>query len=141
MAASKALVPFEAWLSRHRAEVARRPRLRRLAFGVWGSVHPAGMPPEACLGFLEGSGMATDTRTARRALIAERCREELELLERPALLVWGARDRLVPLEVGFEYARRLRAPLRTVPAAGHLVIGEYPDECVVLLEEFLRDSM
>lgn len=137
MAASKALVPFEAWLSRNRDEVARRPRLRRLAFGVWGSVHPAGMPPDACLGFLEGSGAATDTRTARRALIAEQSREELEALELPTLLVWGARDRLVPLDVGCEYARRLRAPLRTLPAAGHLVIGEYPEECARLLEEFL----
>ena len=52
-------------------------------------------------------------------------------------MVWGARDRLVPLEVGFEYARRLRAPLRVLPAAGHLLIGEYPHECAQLVETFL----
>jgi len=56
------------------------------------------------------------------------------------LVVWGARDRLVPLEVGFEYARRLQAPLRVLPAAGHLVIGEYPVECARLVETFLAAS-
>jgi pimeloyl-ACP methyl ester carboxylesterase len=44
----------------------------------------------------------------------------------------------VPLEDGFEYARRLRAPIRVVPAAGHLVIGEAPETCAQILEDFLR---
>ena len=58
----------------------------------------------------------------------------------PALVLWGARDRLIPLEDGIEYARRLRAPLRVVPAAGHLVVGEYPQECAALLLGFLETS-
>jgi pimeloyl-ACP methyl ester carboxylesterase len=98
------------------------------------------MSPGAVVGFLEGSGLATDTLTARRAMIAERSRGELANLPCPTLLVWGARDRLVPLDVGFEYARLLDAPLRVVPAAGHLVIGEYPEECTRLLEEFLESA-
>lgn len=140
MTAARALRPAEAWLARRRDVVAVRPRLKRLAFGVWGSVHPATMPAGAVLGLLEGSGLATDTLTARRALIAERCADELDRLACPTLLVWGARDRLVPLEVGFEYARRLAAPLRTLPAAGHLVIGEYPGECARLIDEFLASA-
>jgi pimeloyl-ACP methyl ester carboxylesterase len=47
---------------------------------------------------------------------------------------------LIPLEDGFEYARRLPAPLRVVPAAGHLVVGEYPEECAALLFDFLETS-
>jgi pyruvate dehydrogenase E2 component (dihydrolipoamide acetyltransferase) len=140
MAAARALRPAEAWLARNRDEVALRPRLKRLAFGVWGAVHPAGMLPDAVVGLLEGSGLATDTLTARRALIAERCADDLATLRCPALLVWGARDRLVPLDVGFEYAQRLGAPLRVLPAAGHLLIGEYPHECARLLEEFLEGA-
>ena len=55
----------------------------------------------------------------------------------PAILVWGARDRLVPLKDGFEYARRLRAPIRVLPASGHLVVGELPEACAAALEGFL----
>jgi pimeloyl-ACP methyl ester carboxylesterase len=55
-------------------------------------------------------------------------------------VVWGARDRLIPLEDGIEYARRLPAPLRVVPAAGHLIVGEYPEECAELLLGFLETS-
>jgi pimeloyl-ACP methyl ester carboxylesterase len=140
MSAARALRPVEAWFARNSDEVARHPRLRRAAFGVWGAVHPAGMSPGAVAGLLEGSGLATDTLTARRAMIAEQSRDELADLSCRVLLVWGARDRLVPLDVGFEYARLLAAPLRVLPAAGHLVIGEYPEECTRLLEEFLEPA-
>ena len=34
-----------------------------------------------------------------------------------------------PLEDGFEYARRLRAPLRVIADCGHLLICERPDVC------------
>jgi pimeloyl-ACP methyl ester carboxylesterase len=137
MRLARALRPAERYLARNAAEVARRPRLRRVAFGGWGAFRPEALTPIAVLGFLESAGQKLDTRTARQALIAERCREELDEVECPTLVVWGARDRLVPLEVGFEYARRLRAPLRVLPAAGHLVIGEFPHECARLVEEFL----
>jgi pimeloyl-ACP methyl ester carboxylesterase len=53
------------------------------------------------------------------------------------LLLWGSRDRLVPLVDGFEYARRLRAPIRTLPAAGHLLVGEQPRACAEILVDFL----
>ena len=137
MAILRALRPAERYLARNRLEVARRPRLKHVAFGGWGAVRPDALSPAATLGFLQGTGDKVDTRTAREALFGERCREELHGIRCPVLLVWGARDRLVPLEVGFEYARRLRAPLRTLPAAGHLLIGEYPTECAGLVEDFL----
>lgn len=138
MTASRTLRPAERYLARNRGEVARRPRLRRLAFGVWGAAHPEALPPRAVAGFLEGAELKRDTQTARMALVREDYREELHGLSCPSLVVWGARDRLVPLEVGFEYARRLRAPLRVLPAAGHLLIGEYAEECASLAEAFLE---
>ena len=55
----------------------------------------------------------------------------------PTLLVWGARDNLVPLEDGFQYARRLRSPLRILPACGHLVVGEQPRELAHVVQQFL----
>src|SRR5205085_10367092 len=52
-------------------------------------------------------------------------------------IFWGAADRLVPVEDGVEYAPRLRAPLRTIPDCGHLLIGERPDACVEAIRDFL----
>jgi pimeloyl-ACP methyl ester carboxylesterase len=37
----------------------------------------------------------------------------------------------------FEYARRLRAPLRTIAGCGHLLIGERPDACAHAIDSFL----
>ena len=48
----------------------------------------------------------------------------------------AARDRQVPLDDGFEYARRLRAPLRVIADCGHLLIGERPDACARAVLEF-----
>ena len=59
-----------------------------------------------------------------RALLGDDPRPDLDRVRCRTLLVWGARDRLVPLSDGFEYARRLRAPIRTLPDSGHLVVGE-----------------
>jgi pimeloyl-ACP methyl ester carboxylesterase len=140
MAASTLLRPVERLLCRHRGAVATSASLRRLAFGYWGAVDAAALSASAVFGLLDGPEFARDTKTARMALIGERCREELAKLRCPTLLVWGARDRLVPLEVGFEYARRLGAPLRVVPGAGHLVIVERPAECANIIEGFLTGA-
>jgi pimeloyl-ACP methyl ester carboxylesterase len=43
----------------------------------------------------------------------------------------------VPIDDGFEYARRLRAPLRTIADCGHLLIGERPEACAHAIGEFL----
>jgi pimeloyl-ACP methyl ester carboxylesterase len=124
-------------LSRHRSLIARRPRLRYVPFGLWGASHPPSLPPEAVHGFLEGASQHMDAHSAGRALLRDDPRPDLDRVRCPVLLVWGARDRLVPLVDGFEYARRLRAPIRTLPAAGHLVVGERPEEVAELVEEFL----
>jgi pimeloyl-ACP methyl ester carboxylesterase len=123
--------------ARFRRDIATRPRLRRLAFGGWGAFDAEALSPDAVLGFLDGTVYAIDTATAREALIADECRPELEQVRCPALVVWGARDRTTPLWHGFEYARRLRAPLRTLPATGHLLIAERPEECATIVESFL----
>jgi pimeloyl-ACP methyl ester carboxylesterase len=135
-AVTGALRPARAF-SRIRGAVARRPRLRWAPFGLWGAVDPPALPPEAVLGFLEGPSQHTDVGSAGRALLQDDPRKDLGCVRCPALLLWGARDRLVPLADGFEYARRLRAPIRALPAAGHLVVGEQPHECAAILLEFL----
>ena len=123
--------------SRFRRQVARSAALRWAVFGWWGVADSRALSPEAVLGFLDGPAHARDTRTAGRAFLRADTRADLDRARRPSLVVWGVRDRLTPLAHGFEYARRLGAPLRTVPGAGHLVISERPSEVAALVEEFL----
>jgi pimeloyl-ACP methyl ester carboxylesterase len=136
LAATAALRPARV-MTRFRGTFARRPRLRWLPFGLWGAADPTALDPEAVLGFLEGPSQHTDVGSAGRALLQDDPRPDLDRVRCPTLLVWGARDRLVPLRDGFEYARRLRAPIRVLPAAGHLVVSELAEPCAELLEEFL----
>jgi pimeloyl-ACP methyl ester carboxylesterase len=117
--------------------VARRPNLRVGVFGYWGAEDPRALAPEVVAGFLAAQLEHEDIDTAAKALRAEDPRAYLDRVRCPVLLVWGARDRLVPLEDGFAYARLLPAPLRVLPAAGHLVVGEFPEECAALLLGFL----
>jgi pimeloyl-ACP methyl ester carboxylesterase len=124
-------------LSRFRRAIARRSWLRSPVFGYWGAERPRALSQEAVLGLLEGPSRHTDVNSAGRALVKDDPRPDLDRVRCETLLVWGARDHLVPLSDGFEYARRLRCPIRTVPAAGHLVIGEYPEQCAEILYAFL----
>jgi pimeloyl-ACP methyl ester carboxylesterase len=56
----------------------------------------------------------------------------------PALVVWGANDRIVPLSCGERYARSLpNARLEIVEGAGHCVAMERPAELTQLIERFL----
>jgi pimeloyl-ACP methyl ester carboxylesterase len=136
LAVTGALRPAQI-MTRFRGTFARRPRLRWLPFGLWGAVDPPALAPEGVIGFLEGPSQHTDVGMAGRALLRDDPRPDLDHVRCPVLLLWGSRDRLVPLVDGFEYARRLRAPIRTVPAAGHLLVGEQPHACAEILVDFL----
>jgi pimeloyl-ACP methyl ester carboxylesterase len=136
MRATTALRPARL-LAHARNAIARRPGLRVPVFGYWGAEDPRALPPEAVIGFLEAQSEHTDVKSAARALVRDDPRLYLDRVRCPALVVWGARDRLTPLEDGFELARRLRAPLRVLPATGHLLVGECPAECAAVALDFL----
>jgi magnesium chelatase accessory protein len=125
-------------MCRFRGVFARASALRHLPFGVWGAVDPRSLSAEAVHGFLAPPREHTDVASAGKALLRDDPRSDLDRVGCPVLLVWGARDRLVPLEDGFEYARRLRAPIRVVPAAGHLVCGEAPEACAEIVSGYLN---
>jgi pimeloyl-ACP methyl ester carboxylesterase len=110
---------------------------RTLTFGWWGVADPAGFDPEMAEAFLLGPPQHTDTASAGRALVASDPRADLDRVRCPCLCLWGARDNWVPLRDGMEYARRLRAPLRTIADCGHLLIGERPDAVVHAVREFV----
>jgi pimeloyl-ACP methyl ester carboxylesterase len=113
---------------------------RRIAFGWWGAADPGALEPDNAEAFLLGPSLHTDTRQAARALLGSDPRVELDRVSCPCLCLWGASDNWVGPEDGMEYARRLRAPLRTIAGCGHLLIGERPDACLAAIENFV-DSL
>src|SRR5918912_1298259 len=121
----------------HRARVARSPFLKRLVFGRWGAADPPALPPEVVDAFLAGPARHTDTVSAAGALVRDDVRADLDRVRCRVLVLWGARDNQLPVADAFEYARRLRAPLRVIADCGHLLVGERPDACADAIQEFL----
>jgi pimeloyl-ACP methyl ester carboxylesterase len=140
LAAVSALRPARK-LARFRFLLARRPNLRLPVFGYWGAEDPRALSPESVVGFLAAQPEHADVEGAAGALLRDDPRADLERVACPTALVWGARDRLIPLEDGFEYARRLRCPLRVLPAAGHLLVAECPEALAAVVEELLETAV
>jgi pimeloyl-ACP methyl ester carboxylesterase len=111
--------------------------LRYAVFGRWGASDPLMLSREAVDGFLAGTRLTTDSVSAARAVVVDDVRQELGDLRCPALVLWGARDNQLPVADAFEFARRLRAPLRVIGDCGHLLIGERPDLCAEAIESFV----
>ena len=84
-----------------------------------------------------GTALHTGVREAADALVRTDPRRDLERVRVPALVLHGARDRMVPLRDAFEYARRLDVPLRLIADCGHLLIGERPRAVVDAIADVL----
>lgn len=138
--AAAALIRPSRRYSRHRSAIAQSRILRMLVFGYFGASDPAAMSDVAVDGFLAGLGEHTDTASARRALVRDDPRLDLARVGCPVLLLWGARDNQVTVEDAFEYARRLRVPLRLIADCGHLLIGERSDVCAEAIADFAGEA-
>ncbi len=121
----------------HRRRVARSDLLKLLVFGRWGASDPPALPPEVVEALLAGPARHTDTVSAATALVRDDVRPELERINCPVLVLWGARDNQLPVDDAFDYARRLRAPLRVIADCGHLLIVERPAACADAITGFL----
>src|SRR6266545_1993087 len=121
-------------VARRTGAVARSRLLRRAVFTFFSVSDPWSLTAPGIDGFLRGTALHTDLLSAEAALVREDQRPDLHRVTCPVLCLWGARDRQVPAEDAFEYARRLRAPLRVIADCGHLLIGERPDACADAVE-------
>lgn len=64
--------------------------------------------------------------------------EDLATLDRPALVIWGRHDSVVPLRTGQELSRKLpHATWVVIEQAGHLPMEEQPDAFAAALRDFL----
>src|SRR5206468_347652 len=96
--------------------------------------------PAAVVGHSLGGAVALRLAIRRPALVRDDPRPDLDRVQCSTLLLWGARDNQLPVGDAFEYARRLRAPLRAIADCGHLLIGERPEACADAIESFLAQS-
>jgi pimeloyl-ACP methyl ester carboxylesterase len=124
-------------ISRFRHRIPASPFLRGAIFSSLQVADPLALSPQAIEGLLGSSRYHTDVVSSGKALVRDDPRLELEAVRCPAFLLWGARDRQVPVSDAFEYARRLRAPLRVVADCGHLLVAERPDACADAVLEWL----
>jgi pimeloyl-ACP methyl ester carboxylesterase len=77
----------------------------------------------------------------RAALYAATCdlRAELEHVHAPTLLVWGERDRLVPIDLAAEWLRALPDARLAPLSAGHVPMWDAPDELARVVLDFLEE--
>ena len=86
------------------------------------------------------------TRGTHRAIIrtvrrwdAERISRDAHLITQPTLVLWGDRDREVPLADGHRLNEDIpNSRLKIFEACGHLPHEEYPDEFVEVVTRFLK---
>lgn len=124
----------------YRRVIARSPLLKTLVFGHVAVADPPALRPGAVEAVLAGPALHVDIRSAARALVTDDPRPDLHRVRCPTLVLWGARDHQLPIGDAFEYARRLRAPIRVISDCGHLLIVERPEACVDAIESFLDSA-
>jgi pimeloyl-ACP methyl ester carboxylesterase len=120
-----------------RRPLSSRSRVRRFALG-WGVSDVAALSPDTAERFLVGPALHMDTAPASLAMVVDDVREHLGDIRAPSLVLWGARDTQVGVADAFDYARRLRAPVRVIADCGHLLIGERPDACADAIGTFIE---
>jgi pimeloyl-ACP methyl ester carboxylesterase len=98
-------------------------------------IDPAALPPERAAAFKANRGALLEY--AGTAMNDPGLRDRLPGITMPALVVWGAADRMIPVEHGRAYAEGIPgARLRIIASAGHLPQLEAPDELLAAVREF-----
>jgi pimeloyl-ACP methyl ester carboxylesterase len=127
------------WVAARSPTVVRRPRLRS-AVMLLVVAHPDRLPPELTFEQVKGSGK-DGFPGALEALCNYPIRERLPEIECPTFIVWGDKDRLVPLKDASVFEELIDDSRKVVyEDTGHLTMLERParfnrDVCEFLQEE------
>ncbi|MDQ6914241.1 MAG: alpha/beta fold hydrolase [Actinomycetota bacterium] len=117
----------------------RRPRLRRAVLRMV-AAHPDRLPAPMCAELLRGSGRPA-APDATDALVTYDFRDRLGDVRCPTLIVWGDRDRTVPVQGAEEYERLIPNARKVIMRdTGHVPMVERPAQFNALLEEFLAEE-
>jgi len=116
-----------------------RPRLRAASLGSF-IAHPNEIDPEILWELVTYGARAPGTLQAAYALSGFDGRSRLGEIDLPVLLLWGARDLLVPLRAAYSYRKRLpESELVVLNDTGHMVQIERPARFDWEIEEFARE--
>ncbi len=98
-------------------------------------IDPAALPPERTAAM--AGNRAALLVYAGTAMADPGLRDRLAAIAMPALVVWGAADRMIPVEHGRAYAGAIPgAQFRLIAHAGHLPQLETPGELLGVLRDF-----
>jgi pimeloyl-ACP methyl ester carboxylesterase len=113
------------WLASRSPTITRRRRLREWLL-LLVAAHPARLSPELTLELVKGSGK-DGFADALEALCRYPIRSRLREIECPTLIVWGDKDRLVPLKDASVFEELIDDARKVVYAdTGHLTMLERP---------------
>lgn len=126
------------WFAANADAVASRPRTRaQVLRGI--ACHPERLPAQLVAEQLRGAGKRSFLQ-ALEANLTYDFRHRLPEIACPALVVWGAADRIVPVRDADVYTELIpNARKVLLPDTGHVPMLERPARFNALLEEFLRD--
>jgi len=135
----KRLAAYAGWFGTRSEALARRPRARRMILGLV-AYSPEQLPSALVAEQVRGSGKPGFV-PALDALTSYPIRDRLPEIACPALIVWGAEDRLVPVSDADEFARLIPNSRKVVwPQTGHLAMLERPEAFNRLLAAFLAEE-
>jgi pimeloyl-ACP methyl ester carboxylesterase len=121
--------PYRTWIA--------RPHGQRLAFGGLFN-YPNRLRPELLQEQIDPGIRSHGFADAVRAIVGYDTRDRLAEIEIPTLIVWGLKDRIVPVEAAIGYHRLIAGSrLELFERTGHLPQLERPARFNALLEEFL----
>ena len=128
-----------AWLAARSDRLARRPKLRKALLHLV-AAHPDQLPAPLVAEQIRGSG--TDGfLPALDALTGYPIRARLPEIAAPTLIVWGDRDRLVPVGDADVFEQLIPDARKVVfEDTGHVAMMERPDRFNRLLLDFLAEK-
>jgi pimeloyl-ACP methyl ester carboxylesterase len=133
------LSAYSGWLASRSDALARRPRARRMIFGIVAH-RPDLLPGPLVAEQVRGSGKPGFV-PALDALTDYPIRDRLGEIACPTLIVWGSGDKLVPARDADEFARLIPNSRKVVwPETGHVAMLERPAAFNALLEAFLTEE-
>jgi pimeloyl-ACP methyl ester carboxylesterase len=127
-----------AWTASNSDSIATRPRMRELALkGV--VAHPSRLPAPLAAEQIRGAG--TDGfMGAFEAILEFDLAERLPLIKCPSLVVWGTKDRLIPVRDADRFAELIPGARKVIyEDTGHMAMLEHPESFYPLLREFLAE--
>ncbi|HEX5924338.1 MAG TPA: alpha/beta hydrolase [Baekduia sp.] len=136
---SRLLALGAGWLASRSDELARRPRSRRAILSIV-AAHPDRLPAPLVAEQLHGAG-GLGFIDALDALTSYPIRDRLGEITAPTLVVWGAKDALVPARDAWEFGKLIPgARVVVYEDTGHLSMLERPVAFNALTQEFLANT-